>query len=215
MIRAYNELYLNDAKYLLADYFDILINDLNIDADHAAELLLITGYAEQIERGNPMVLSGMSGQELAEEVIHIVSPQQVLPEIGIRIDRTPEYWAGWVLAEFQWFSGKRFDDIFSVIPFSEIISLYSPYHEMDIRSLIEELNRRYSEAHRSSKLKQIRERRGLSQSELAELSGVGLRSIQMYEQQVNDIDKAQAHTLYKLSRILGCSVEDLLQDPMK
>ena len=47
----------------------------------------------------------------------------------------------------------------------------------------------------------------------AKLSGVSLRSIQMYEQKVNDIDKAQARTVYKLSRVLGCTVEDLLENP--
>ena len=55
---------------------------------------------------------------------------------------------------------------------------------------------------------------GLSQSELARASGVNKRSIQMYEQQENDIDKAQAHTVYKLARVIGCNVEDLLEDPM-
>lgn len=38
------------------------------------------------------------------------------------------------------------------------------------------------------------------------------RSIQMYEQRRNDINKAQAETLYKLSRILGCNIEDSLED---
>ena len=32
-------------------------------------------------------------------------------------------------------------------------------------------------------------------------------------QKVNDIDKAQARTLYKLSKVLGCSIEDLLENP--
>jgi DNA-binding Xre family transcriptional regulator len=36
----------------------------------------------------------------------------------------------------------------------------------------------------------------------------------MYEQKANDIDKAQAKTLYKISRVLGCTIEDLLEDPM-
>ena len=30
---------------------------------------------------------------------------------------------------------------------------------------------------------------------------------------LNDIDKAQVRTLYKLSRVLGCSIEDLLENP--
>lgn len=59
----------------------------------------------------------------------------------------------------------------------------------------------------------LRLSRGMSQSELAEASNVKLRSIQMYEQRVNDIDKAQAQTLYKFSRVLGCHIEDLLENP--
>ena len=61
----------------------------------------------------------------------------------------------------------------------------------------------------------IREARGVSQAQLAELSGVAKRSIQLYEQRVNDIDKAQSQTLYKLSRVLGCAIEDLLENPEK
>jgi len=33
----------------------------------------------------------------------------------------------------------------------------------------------------------------------------------MYEQRVNNIDKAQAQTLYKLSRVLGCDIEDPIE----
>ena len=72
----------------------------------------------------------------------------------------------------------------------------------------------YKAAEGDSKLKRIRESRGLSQSELAEQSGINVRNIQMYEQRVNNIDKAQARTLYKLSRVLGCDIEDLLENPM-
>ena len=32
---------------------------------------------------------------------------------------------------------------------------------------------------------------------------------------INDIDKAQAQTIYKLSRVIGCSMEDLLEKPME
>ena len=92
--------------------------------------------------------------------------------------------------------------------------MYSVYHEMDITSFIDAMEVFYKTAEGDSKLKRIRESRGLSQSELAEESGVHLRNIQMYEQRVNNIDKAQAHMLYKLSRVLGCDMEDLLENPM-
>lgn len=92
--------------------------------------------------------------------------------------------------------------------------MYSVYHEMDITQFIDTLDRFYNEIDAETKLKRIRESRGLSQADLANESGVHLRSIQMYEQKVNDIDKAQVQTLYKLSRVLGCTIEDLLEDPM-
>ena len=63
-----------------------------------------------------------------------------------------------------------------------------------------------------SNLKIIREDRNFSQSKLAELSGVSVRMIQHYEQGVKDINKAQADTLYKLSRALGVTIESLLND---
>ena len=118
-----------------------------------------------------------------------------------------------ILAEYQWETSKRFKDIFTRIPLSEIVSMYHVYHEMDIQHFIEDMDKKYDARKQKSKLKTIRENRGLSQSELSRLSGVKLRSIQMYEQQLNDIDKAQAGTVYKLSRILGCTIEDLLENP--
>ena len=62
-----------------------------------------------------------------------------------------------------------------------------------------------------SNLKQIRETKVISQSKLAELSGVNIRMIQHYEQGVKDINKAQAVTVYKLARALNCTVEDLIE----
>ena len=91
--------------------------------------------------------------------------------------------------------------------------MYPTYHEMDITQFIESMNRRYNEVVLDTKLKKIRESRQISQTELSKLSGVSLRSIQLYEQKVNDIDKAQAQRLYKLSRVLGCAIEDLLENP--
>lgn len=75
------------------------------------------------------------------------------------------------------------------------------------------MDKRYNAVVLETKLRKFREYRKLSQSELAKLSVVNVRSIQLYEQRVNNIDKAEAHTLYKLSRVLGCGVEDLLESP--
>lgn len=62
-----------------------------------------------------------------------------------------------------------------------------------------------------SNLKDRREASGLSQSELAFISGVSVRMIQYYEQGRNDINKAQAITLYAIARAMKCKIEDLLE----
>ena len=159
-------------------------------------------------------VAGMSGVELARAVITKAYGPKELPAPTNAEDCSPEYWAGWAVAEYQWFTGRRFKDIFERIPLSKIIGMYSVYHEMDITSFIDTMEELYKAAEGDSNLKRIRENRGLSQAELAEQSGVNLRNIQMYEQRVNGIDKAQANILYKLSRVLGCNVEDLLENPM-
>ena len=62
-------------------------------------------------------------------------------------------------------------------------------------------------------LKEVRERSGMSQSKLAEVSGVKLHMIQFYEQGYRDIDGARLTTLVKLAKALNCSISDLLNDP--
>lgn len=61
-------------------------------------------------------------------------------------------------------------------------------------------------------LQKIRVEKGLSQSQLSELSGVNLRMIQHYEQGVKNIDQAALKTLCALAGALGCPLWDVLND---
>lgn len=215
MMYAYNELYLNDAKENLAIFFDYGVRVCKIKMDLLTWLFVKSGYADKFERGNPAVIAGMSGVELARIVIHQAYPNKKFEEYVPSNARSDLYWAGWSLAEYQWATCTRFKDIFEKILFSEIVLMYKVYHEMSIENFIEDLNKRLEMTVKETRLKTIRESRGLSQSELAKFSGVNLRSIQLYEQKINDIDKAQVGTVYKLSRVLGCTVEELLESPGK
>ena len=60
-------------------------------------------------------------------------------------------------------------------------------------------------------LKRIREEKNITQSQLAEKSGVNIRMIQHYEQGIKDINKAQGITLHALAQALDCMIEDLLE----
>lgn len=62
-------------------------------------------------------------------------------------------------------------------------------------------------------LQDIRIKRGLSQSQLAELSGIKLRTLQHYEQGQRDINGAKLETLVDLATALKCPVTELLTNP--
>ena len=214
MIHAYSESYLNNAKDRLSEFFDYAVNDCKMEMGWIASLFVASGFAEQFGKGNPAYVAGMSGVELARAVIQKVYGTKEFPEPTQSEERSPEYWAGWALASYQWYYARRFRDIFRRIPPEDVIAMYPVYHEMDISHFIEDMETRYQAAASEPNLKRIRENRGLSQAQLSEQSGVNLRNIQMYEQRGNNIDRAQAQILYKLSRVLGCEVEDLLESPM-
>lgn len=59
-------------------------------------------------------------------------------------------------------------------------------------------------------LKSLRLQCGLNQTELAAISGVNLRSLQDYEQGHKSLYSAKGDTILRLSRALGCRMEDIL-----
>ena len=84
-------------------------------------------------------------------------------------------------------------------------------HEADITRFVDIADEKMREHFKETNLKRYRTTYGCSQSELARRSGVSLRSIQMYEQRNKDINKASALSLYRISKVLGCSIENLLE----
>ena len=82
---------------------------------------------------------------------------------------------------------------------------------MDIRQFTDKMKELYKSAKPDTNLKIIRNKLKLTQKELSELSGVPVRTIQQYEQRQKNINKAQAEYLVMLSKVLYCTVEDLLE----
>jgi DNA-binding Xre family transcriptional regulator len=127
------------------------------------------------------------------------------------LDKSPEYWAGWAMAFYQWYSGRSFTEILTTMPLSRIIMMYPVYHEMDIIHFAEEMDEQMRKATPDTRLKTRRINNQLSQAELASSSGVALRQIQLFEQRQRNINNAAAITLLRLSKALHCSIEELLE----
>lgn len=62
------------------------------------------------------------------------------------------------------------------------------------------------------KLKEKRQAAGLSQSQLAEKTGINVRTIQHYEQGSKIFDHARIDTILKCCVVLNCKLEDILDN---
>ncbi len=213
MMTAYNELYLDDAMTNLGDMVEYAVCDLGFEPDEFFGWFISSGIAAKFEHGNPKYISGMSGIELAEAVLSATNIKYEKKTPSSVDYKGREYWAGWILAYYQWISNKRFEDIINDgLTLSYIFSMYI-LHEADVSRFVDTANKiiARNKDSRKSKLHRIRKARGFTQQQLSEASGVTLRMIQLYEQKQNDISKAQAGVVLNLAKALGCEAEDLVE----
>ena len=211
MISAYDKSYLEKARTSLGRMLDFAVYDLKYDISDFFDKFVKSGLADKFGNGDTTTLAGKSGIELAYEVLDKSgeNARDIKPQFSV--SRSEEYWTGWALAYYQWKTSLPFAEIVKYIPITEIKALYSPYHEMDIRHFFDKMNELYKTAKPDTNLKIYRKRANLSQKELSEISEIPLRTIQHYEQRQKNINKAQAEYLVKLSNVLNCKVEDLLE----
>lgn len=199
---------LENSMDALGTMFDFAVNYCNLNGDKYWDMFICSGVAQQFENSNPKFVVGKSGEEIVYDVLLAVGNSincvKPLPRFG----RTPEYWAGWALAQYQKATNLSYKSIHQIVSFEELINMYNTLHEAPIEKFIEILNNRRNNSQTNLKLQ--RERMGLSQSQLADMSGINIKTIQAFEQRKKDIKSAKYDTLNKLSTILGCEIVDLL-----
>lgn len=211
MIHAYDEEYLPLAQRILGDAADFAIVSLNLDPDTFAGMFIVSGAAAQIEIGNPAYTAGMTGCELVRDIFMRCGLEDPGIPDEMFVDKSPEYWAGWVLAYTQWLTARPFAQLLKDTRFSAIIEMYPAYHEMDVQKSADVLLAADCRERQISRLKAYRQACNLSQSKLAKRAEVPIRQIQMFEQGQRDINKLQALNLFKISKALHCRMEDLLE----
>ena len=144
---AYDEKYLDDAMRNLGEAADYAVNACQISLEQFFDLFIETGLASQFGNGVPKIVSGISGTELVYEIAAKAGMKQELPEAQIEYDCSPEYWCGWIMAYYQWCTGRSFEEIFQNISAGEIERLYPTLHEASeekfadvVNSIIEKKN---------------------------------------------------------------------------
>lgn len=205
---AYNPIYLSKAAKAVGNMLHDAVLEFGYDGSDFLHLFIQSDIAEQIENGNPKYVAGKSGVELFTEVIERTTGRQIDSAVIETYDRSDVYWVGWVLAHYQWYSGHSFRNILEAISYDELLGLYDTLHEADVQKSYEVLDTHFDSS--ENKLKTVRKRCGITQEELAELSGVSLNTIRAYERKAKDINKAQADIVVRLARALKCDVSDIL-----
>lgn len=217
MIHAYPESYLSDAQQNLGTMFDFALRVLNYDEDKFFIYFIQSDIARKFEHANPKYIAGMSGIELCENVLKkIDSPSErlnfTLPE-NFKTEYGVEFWTGWILAYYQWYSALKFSDLleYGLTP-SEVSSRYI-LHEADVSKFVETADKIIlnNKNNTPTRLQKIRKQQNMTQDELSKLSGVSLRMIQLYEQRQNDINKASGETINALARALCCNFYDIME----
>ena len=134
MARAYKKTYLNGAMRNLAVMMDCGVNKYGYPIE---EKFLASDVSRQFAAGNPRYLVGMSGAELADSVVES-SGGNVLKENDGTYTVGPEYWAGWVLAYYQWLSRRSFAFMYRKgLGIKEVASMYYPLHEADLSKFVD------------------------------------------------------------------------------
>ena len=211
MMHAYDEMYLEKARIALGRMFDFVVYQLGYSIEKFFDLFISSGVSRRFENGDVDLLVGKSGVEIGYEVLDKTFGDVQPIEIEFTANRSEEYWTGWVLAYYQWMHGISFSKINEKISIRDILALYTPYHEMDIRQVVDKLDEMMINKDEDTNLKKRRKVAGLSQSGLAKEVGVSVRTIQQYEQRQKDINKASAERMLAFAKRLYCDVEDLME----
>ena len=211
---AYDSSYVSGAQTRLGAMLDFAVNGCARSLEDFFDMFLACDISKRFEWGEPAMVAGKSGKELALEVLsqHDASNVSRMPLSWMpSFSASREYWTGWALAYYQWASGNTFSAIQARVSILQIRSMYTPYHEMDIRQFCDYLNGVRQAEQPRSLLQERRLNAGLSQSQLAAASGVPLRTLQQYEQRQKDINHARADYVLALSRVLCCDPRSLLE----
>ena len=211
MTHAYREYYLEDAMEVLGAMLEDAVMLFKVPLERFWPLFLASPLSRRFAAGDPLVLAGKSGWEIAAQVLEEAGVAFPHERPDVLRARTPEYWAGWALAQYQWARGFSFAEIEAFAPIGSIVALYAPFHEMDVSRFLEELDARYRAAHPETRLRELRRQAGLTRDELGALSQVSSRLIEQYEQRRRNINAARADAFLSLARALHCPPETLLE----
>lgn len=137
-MRAYIEPYLKDVMRNLGVMSHFCINEYGLSPEKFSALFANSHVAEQISKGNPRFLAGLSGKEMADMLMESSVENKSKLNGSNTYQVSPEYWAGWVMAYYQWYTAKSFSQMYADgQTYEKVLNMYHPMHEADLAKVVE------------------------------------------------------------------------------
>ena len=124
MIYAYQEMYLSKAQAMLGDAFDYAVNVCNISGNDFTKLFLASSASERMENGEISYITGKSGGEMVTEIVAETKGKNLQIEPCVHFERTKEYWIGWAIAYYQWYSDRKYSEILKAVSYENLEKMY-------------------------------------------------------------------------------------------
>lgn len=209
MTHAYDEIYVNSAMIRMGDMLEYATLDLGIEPDIFFKMFLESSYARKFEIGNPTIIAGKSGPEIALLVLDEVKYNYDYVPPAWREERSDVFWTGWAMAYFEWKKNLPFKTIWRYVTIWRLLRMYPTFHEADITKTVDAMDRLIKKP-TSKNIAELRISRGWTQSQLADMSGMTVSQLQRLEYGERKTENMTLKTAVSLANALGVDVEELL-----
>lgn len=124
-------------------------------------------YVKKIENRDPSTILDKSGLDLLQDIFLQATGNNLTIQDIDCFSRSQQYWIGYSIAYYQWYSNRSFLQIFEVITYKELAHMYSTLHEADISKFVDIVDSKIKEYYSDTNLKHIRTNFGICQSEIS------------------------------------------------
>ena len=207
--QVYEDNWLEYRMLNLGEAFSYASRECELDLDTFMSYFISSGYTKGYELQSPAIKYGLSGSELVHNILLRMNANIYIKTMDEKID-VVAFWCGYILAYYQHISQLSFAYIHQHLKMKDLEKMFFPLHEASEDKAVDVINDIIKKKF-VTRLQERRQEVGLSQSQLAKLSGTNKRTLQEYETGAKDINKASAVTVYNLSRALYCDVSDILE----
>ncbi len=183
---------------------------LGFNANEFFKLFASSKIAKEYANGNPKYIFGMSGVELAYEILIDLGfdPENV---IEYELEKDINFWAGRIVAYLQYMHNYSFRYLAEIINLNLLLDHFEELSNQTLSSIDEYIFKNLVVFESKSRLQSRRKLVELSQTELAEKANINVRTLQQYEIKSKNINNASITNVIKLADALGCMIEDILE----